>query len=81
MAGHAGLLNTLDTWLRPEMLFKTRNTLDFDQPNYSSHIVFSHIPIKFGPTRNSAIRSDDPKNPILGPNGVNRMICHGDIAI
>ena len=46
----------------------TRNTLDCDQPNYSSRIVFSYIPIEFGPTENSAIRSDDPENPTLEPN-------------
>ena len=26
----------------------TRNTLDCDQSNYCSRIVFSHIPIEFG---------------------------------
>ena len=46
----------------------TRNTLDCDQSNYSSRIVFSHIPIEFGPTRNSAIRSADTENPTLEPN-------------
>ena len=45
----------------------TRNTLHCDQSNYSSRIVFSHILIEFGPTRNSAIRSADPENPILEP--------------
>ena len=35
---------------------------------YSSRIVFSHIPIEFGPTRNGAVRSDDPENPTLEPN-------------
>ena len=38
------------------------------QSNYSSRIVFSHILIEFGPTRNSAIRSADPENPTLEPN-------------
>jgi len=33
----------------------TRNTLDCDQSNYSSHIVFFHIPIEFGQTGISAI--------------------------
>jgi len=46
----------------------TRNTLDCDQSNYSSRIVFSHIPIEFGPTRNSAIRSADPENPTIVSN-------------
>jgi len=46
----------------------TRNTLDCDQYNYSSRIVFSHIPIEFGETGNSAIRSADLENPTLGPN-------------
>jgi len=32
----------------------TRNTLDCDQSNYSSRIVFSHIPIECGHTGNSA---------------------------
>ena len=43
----------------------TRNTLDSDQPNYSSSTVLSHIPIVFGPTGNSAIRSADPENHTL----------------
>ena len=52
-----------------------------DQSNYSSRIVFSHIPIEFDQTGISAIRSADPENPILEPNtGVNRMIRRGDIA-
>jgi len=44
-----------------------RNTLDCDQ---SSRIVFSRIglPIEFGPTRNSDIRSINPENPTLEPN-------------
>jgi len=46
----------------------TRNTLDCDQCNYSSCIVFSYVPIEFGPTGNSAIRSADPKHPTLEPN-------------
>ena len=44
-------------------------------------IVFSHIPIEFVQTGISAIRSADPENPILEPNGVNRMIPRGDITI
>ena len=47
---------------------RTRNSLDCDQSNYSSRIVFSHIPIEFGQTGNSTIRSADPKNPTLDPN-------------
>ena len=46
----------------------TRNTLDCDQSNYSSRIVYSHIPIEFGQTEISAIRSADPEDPILEPN-------------
>jgi len=46
----------------------TRNTLDCDQSNYSSRIVFSHIRIEFGQTGNSAIRSADPENPTVEPN-------------
>jgi len=46
----------------------TRNTLDCDQSNYSSCIVFSHILTEFGPTRNNAIRSADPENPTIEPN-------------
>jgi len=49
-------------------LQKTRNTLDCDQSNYSSRIVFSHITTEFGQTRISAIRSADPENRILEPN-------------
>ena len=51
--------------------FDTRNTLDCDQSNYSSRIVFSHIytvPIECGHTGNSAIRSADPENPTVEPN-------------
>jgi len=40
----------------------------FNQYKYSSRIVFSHIPIEFGQTGISAIRSADPENPILEPN-------------
>jgi len=46
----------------------TRNTLDCDQSNYSSRIVFSHTPIRFGETENSAIRSAAPWNSILEPS-------------
>jgi len=46
----------------------TRNTLDCDQSNYSSRIVFSHIPIECGHTGNSAIRSADPENPTVESN-------------
>ena len=46
----------------------TRNTLYCDQSNYSSRIIFSHIPIEFGQTGINAIRSADPENPILEPN-------------
>jgi len=50
------------------MTNKTRNTLDCDQSDYSSRIVFSHIPIEFGQTGISAIRFADRENPILEPN-------------
>jgi len=46
----------------------TRNTLDCDQSNYSSRIVFSFIPIVCAATGNSAIRSADPENPTVEPN-------------
>jgi len=46
----------------------TRNTLDCDQSNHSSRIIFSHIPVEFGPTRNSVIRFSDPENNILETN-------------
>ena len=46
----------------------TRNTLDCDQSNYSSCIVFSHIPTELGQTGISTIWSADPENPILEPN-------------
>ena len=45
-----------------------RITLDCDQSNYASRIVFSHIPIELVQTGNNAIRSADPENPILEPN-------------
>jgi len=47
---------------------QTRNTLDCDQSNYYSRIVFSHIPIEFGQKGISAIRSADPENPTVEPN-------------
>ena len=47
---------------------RIRNTLDCDQSNYSSRIVFFHIPIEFGQTGISAIRSADPENPTIEPN-------------
>ena len=43
----------------------TRNTLDCDQSNYSSRIVFSHIPIEFGQTENSAMGSTNVQQEIL----------------
>jgi len=48
----------------------TRNVLDCDQSYYSSRIVFSHtgLPIEFGQTGISAIRSADLENPIVEPN-------------
>jgi len=46
---------------------KTRTTLDCDQSNYSLRIVFSHIPIEFGQTGISAIRSADLENPTVEP--------------
>jgi len=45
-----------------------RNTLDCNQSNYFSRIVFSHIPNEFGQTGNSAILSADPENPTVEPN-------------
>jgi len=45
-----------------------RNILDCDQSNYSSRIVFSHIPIEFGQTGISAVRSPDTENPTVEPN-------------
>jgi len=41
----------------------TRNTLDCQQSNYSSR-----IPIEFGQTGISAIRSADLENPTVEPN-------------
>jgi len=54
--------------LRFNLIHATRNTLDCDQSNYSSRIVFSHIPIECGHTGNSAIRSADPENPTVESN-------------
>ena len=53
---HIGSINT------------TRNTLDCDQSNYSSRIVFSYIPTAFGQAGVSAIRSADLENPTVEPN-------------
>jgi len=50
-------------WWRDDSNRITRNTLDCNQSNYSSCIVFSHIPIEFGQTGISAIRSADPEKP------------------
>jgi len=49
---------------------ETRNTLDCDQSNYSSRIVFvpHRLPIEFGQTGNSAIQSADPENHTVEPN-------------
>jgi len=48
---------------------KTRNALDCDQSNYSPRIVFPHtVPVEFGQTGNSAIRSADFENPTVEPN-------------
>jgi len=51
-------------------IFEQKNTLDFDQSNYSSRIVFSWIGLltELGPTGNSAIRSADRENPTIEPN-------------
>ena len=46
----------------------TRNTLHCDQSNYSSRIVYSHIPVEIGQTGISAIRFADPENPVLELN-------------
>ena len=45
--------------------YNTRNALDRDQSNYSSRIFCPTyiVPIKFGQTGNTAIRSADPENP------------------
>ena len=51
-----------------EITKQTRNTVDCYQSNYSSSIVYSHIPIEFGQTGISAIRSADPENPTVEPN-------------
>jgi len=45
-------------------MYERRNTLDCDQSNYSSRIVFSNIPIEFGHN----ILSADPENPTIEPN-------------
>ena len=57
----------------------TRNTLDCDQSNYSSRIVFSHIPIVLGQTGIKIRRTRKPH--IRTKHGVNRTIRRGDIAI
>jgi len=52
----------------PKNMYETRNSLDCDQSNCSSRIVFSDIPFKFGQTGISAILSADPENPTVEPN-------------
>ena len=59
----------------------TRNTLDCDQSNYSLCIVFSYIPMEFGPTENNTNRSAEPKDHTIEPTQVNRMIRCGDMAV
>jgi len=62
--------------------FVTRNNLDCDQSNYSSRIVFSHIPIDFGQTGISAIKIRRPRKPHpRTKHGVNQTIRRGDITI
>jgi len=58
----------IESFQLQRILITTRNTLDCDQSNYSSCIVFSHIPIEFGETGNSAIRSADLENTTVEPN-------------
>jgi len=54
--------------MHAEIKLITRNTLDCDRSNCSSRIVFYHIPIEFGQTGISAIRSADLENPTVEPN-------------
>jgi len=69
LSSHAKVKELLKTVYICQSYHKnTRNTLDCDQSNYSSRIVFSHIPFEFGQTGISAIQSVDPENPILEPN-------------
>ena len=49
-------------------IYSTRNTLVYDQSNYSSSIVFSHTPTESGQTGISAIRSANLENPTVEPN-------------
>ena len=55
----------------------TRNILDCDQSNYSSRIVFSHIPIAFVQTGIRRPRKPHPRT----KHGVNWTIRRGHIAI
>ena len=50
-------------WIQYCRFEHTRNTLDCVQSNYSSRIVFSHIPIEFGQTGISAFDPPTPKTP------------------
>ena len=65
----------------PKIWVWTRNTLDCDQSNYFSRIVFSHIPIEFGQTGNSAIRSRTPKTTPRTKHEVDRTTPRRDMAI
>jgi len=56
-------MNTLFHLVTIARVTITRNTLDCDQSNYSSRIVFFYISIEFGETGNNAIRFVDPENP------------------
>ena len=60
----------------------TRNTLDCDQSNYSSRIVYSHIPIEFGQNGISAIKIRRPPKPHpRTKREVDRTTPRGDMAI
>jgi len=74
-----GLQNCYTCVLTLTVSMGTRNTLDCDQSNYSSRIVFSHIPIVLGQTGIKIRRTRKPH--IRTKHGVNRTIRRGDIAI
>jgi len=61
-----------EPWMRWGDNSITRNTLDCDQSNYSSRIVFYHIPIELGQTGIKICRTRKPH--IRTKHGVNRTI-------
>jgi len=55
--------NVLSRGAQKSEKYKTRNTLNCDQSNYSSRIVFSHIPINLVKPELAPFDPQTPKTP------------------